>query len=388
MRHVKLGLLLCSTMLACSGRYVSNPGDGRGADAGAASATGGKSSGRGEPGATPPVEVGGASSVGAAASTGGSDIEGPPPPLTLDTACGVPPGQPSTITSPITNPMLWWSRLSKLIWGAQGHAAPALPTPLSYAQAAKLADAAIDQALTETQGIPGAELFVRSWLGLDGSTAPLLVDWSSALGRGPALDALLGELFDDQRVGAFTEPAFLTAQPTISWRGTVLVEALFAQQMPREPPGVAPFVVPAGLTRREGLAEAVSSPVCASCHHLFDPLGWSLENYDQHGTYGTLDAGQPVDASGSYQLPRSGVQLQFNNINDLELQLLRTCDANLGLADRFLTFAIQQSAPATTPPDDLLVSERARIEQAFMRNGRTYRSLISAYAQGRLIDAD
>ena len=388
MRHAKLGLLLCSTVLACSGRYVGNPGDGEGAGARAPSATGGKSTGGGEAEATPPVGLGGATSVGAGASTAGGDVAGPPPPLTLDTACGVPLGQPSTITSPITNSMMWWFRLSKLIWGAQGHAAPELPTPLSYPQAGKLADAAIDQALAETQGIPGVEAFVRSSLRVDPATTPLLGDWNAALSRGPALDALLGLRLDGQRVGAFTEPAFLKTQPTISWRGTVLFEALFAQQMPPEPPGGAPFMPPAGLTRREGLAEAASSPACAGCHHLIDPLGWSLENYDQDGKYVTSDAGQPVDASGRYTLPKSGAELQFQNIDDLGLQLTQTCDANLGLADRFLTFAMEQSPPGNPLPDDLLVSERARVEQAFMRNGRTYRSLINAYAQGRLISAD
>jgi hypothetical protein len=204
-----------------------------------------------------------------------------------------------------------------------------------------------------------------------------------------AVTALLTLRFDSTRTGAFTEPAFLAARPTISQRGTVMVEALFNQEVPPEPPGAPPFMPPPGLTRREGLAEAVSSPGCAACHRFVDPLGLSLENYDQYGSYVSVDAGQPVDASGTYRLPGSEVGIDFEDIADLGRQLLDTCDANLGLADQFFVFALEQSHASGPNLDPILGDghqlDRARLRQAFMRSGRTYRSLIKAFAQSPAI---
>jgi hypothetical protein len=341
---------------------------------------------------TPPPETGGGFAVGGAMSTGGSitptagtmAVAGGAPPQWVDeAACGVPVGQPQAISAPITNYMLWWSRLSKLIWADQAHAAPAdLPSSISYQQAGQIADEVIDQAIMETKGIPGITPFVRRWLQLDELSAPLVADWNRTLSKGPAITGLLTLHFDTTRVGAFTEPAFLTRQPAISWRGAAMVQALFDQQVPPEPPGITPFMPPAGVTRREGLSQAVASPACAACHSLFDPVGFSLENYDRYGMYGTVDAGQAVDASGSCRLPVSGIEIQFKDIADLGQQLLDTCDANFGLADQFLVFALEQSRIANPSLDDNQL-DRASMRQAFMRNGRTYRSLIRAFAQSQ-----
>jgi len=307
-----------------------------------------------------------------------------------EAACGVPAGQPQAIARPITNYMIWWTRLSRLIWADQPHASPAdLPSSISYQQAGQIADEAIDQAIAETKGIPGVTPFVRRWLQLnETNSAPLLADWNRTLSVGPAISGLLMLRFDTTRVGVFTEPAFLTTQPAISWRGAVMVQALFDQQVPPEPPGVTPFMPPPGLTRREGLSQAIASPVCASCHHLIDPLGYSLENYDAEGKYVSVDAGQAVDASGSYPLPSSGVEIAFKDIADLDQQLLDTCDANFGLADQFLLFALEQSGAASPSLDGSLELDRARLHQACMRSGRTYRSLIKAFAQSQAISAN
>ncbi len=89
-------------------------------------------------------------------------------------------------------------------------------------------------------------------------------------------------------------------------------------------------------------------------------------------------------------MPGSGGQIEFKDIADLSRQLTNTCDANLALADRFLLFAVQQSRPEAPPAalDPSNQVERVRMRQAFMRSGRTYRSLIKAFAQGQAIRAD
>jgi hypothetical protein len=41
------------------------------------------------------------------------------------------------------------------------------------------------------------------------------------------------------------------------------------------------------------------SPVCAGCHAVMDPIGFSLDNFDAVGVWRTEDAGQPIDAHGT-----------------------------------------------------------------------------------------
>jgi hypothetical protein len=50
---------------------------------------------------------------------------------------------------------------------------------------------------------------------------------------------------------------------------------------------------------REQFAAHSKDPSCAGCHTLMDPLGFGFENYDGIGRYRTVEAGRPVDASGS-----------------------------------------------------------------------------------------
>jgi hypothetical protein len=40
------------------------------------------------------------------------------------------------------------------------------------------------------------------------------------------------------------------------------------------------------------------NPVCAACHTIMDPIGFSLENFDLIGRYRASDGGIPIDASG------------------------------------------------------------------------------------------
>jgi hypothetical protein len=390
MRNTKLSALMCSgilfTSLACSGRYEVGSNDANagmgGSFAGKAAATGGD-----EADPMPGPDIGGMTAIAGTMAVGGSAPIMPEPPTMVDgAACGVPVGQPGPIAEPITNYMMWWFRLEKLIWNGQVHEPPSpLPFSIDYEQAGQIADDAMDQAVAETNGIPGVEGFLRRWLQLTNPDADFDVDWNAVLGAGaPAPARLLKLDYDPERVGVFTEPSFLEDQPTISRRGTTMVEAVFGQPVPREPPGLPPFEPPAGLTRREGLEQSVSSPTCAACHRLIDPLGFSLENYDGLGQYTLTDAGKPVDTSGTYQAPSADGMIVFKSIVDLSKQLATRCDVHLAFADQFLIHALEQS-DGVNPSLDEHAADRQRMRQAFMRNGRTYRSLIKAYAQSQAI---
>jgi hypothetical protein len=49
---------------------------------------------------------------------------------------------------------------------------------------------------------------------------------------------------------------------------------------------------------RQRMESHRANAVCASCHKMFDPIGFSLESFDAVGKYRTTDVGQPIDVSG------------------------------------------------------------------------------------------
>src|SRR5262245_32804683 len=51
-------------------------------------------------------------------------------------------------------------------------------------------------------------------------------------------------------------------------------------------------------TMRERMALHHTSPTCASCHSLFEPLGLALENFDGVGAWRLKDEGQSIDTAG------------------------------------------------------------------------------------------
>ncbi len=80
-----------------------------------------------------------------------------------------------------------------------------------------------------------------------------------------------------------------------------------------------------------------ANPVCASCHRLMDPLGFALENFDGVGTWRTIDAGTPIDASGV--LPDGTA---FRGLAELRQVLLQKQREQFvwTVTDRLLTYAL------------------------------------------------
>ncbi|HKE86702.1 MAG TPA: DUF1592 domain-containing protein [Vicinamibacterales bacterium] len=72
------------------------------------------------------------------------------------------------------------------------------------------------------------------------------------------------------------------------------------------PPPPPPAVVPPFPEEKPGVPSTVrarmelhrSSPTCAGCHKVMDPLGLALENFDAVGAWRTRESGVPIDASG------------------------------------------------------------------------------------------
>jgi hypothetical protein len=312
--------------------------------------------------------------------SGGGDGE-------LGSQC-VPGGMPEAVGGMLALPEVVWARLSPVIWGEAAPPPSLLPAVSSPEWADEIASDALDQAFAERGEIPGANVFVRKWLRFPAG-AELGRNWGAALAsETPALHWLLATPMaeDTRRVGAFSEQAWLAAYPAISTRGFLMLQALFGQFIPPEPDGLDSDVptVP-GFSRREQLAANVSSPSCAQCHDLIDPLGISLEHFDADGLYRDFDAGRPVDSSNSYLLRVSDRMITFDDVGDLGSKLENSCDANLGLASEFLRLAVgnHEAAAQTMSPE--YEADRARMQQGFIRGGRSYRALVRAYAQSAAV---
>jgi mono/diheme cytochrome c family protein len=52
------------------------------------------------------------------------------------------------------------------------------------------------------------------------------------------------------------------------------------------------------MSMRQRMDEHRTNAVCASCHKMFDPIGFALESFDAVGRYRTAEFGQPLDLSG------------------------------------------------------------------------------------------
>jgi hypothetical protein len=53
------------------------------------------------------------------------------------------------------------------------------------------------------------------------------------------------------------------------------------------------------LTTRERLDLHRTSASCATCHSIFDPLGFALEHFDSIGQYQATENGLAIDATGT-----------------------------------------------------------------------------------------
>jgi Protein of unknown function (DUF1592)/Protein of unknown function (DUF1588)/Protein of unknown function (DUF1587)/Protein of unknown function (DUF1585)/Protein of unknown function (DUF1595) len=123
-------------------------------------------------------------------------------------------------------------------------------------------------------------------------------------------------------------------------RGKWVLENVLGVPPPAPPPGVetnlekdAEQVKVTSLRQRMELHR--NNPACASCHRLMDPIGFSLENFDNTGKWRTLDGKTPIDASG--------VMVDGSRLNGpatLRQALVGHSDVFAGVfAERLLTYA-------------------------------------------------
>jgi hypothetical protein len=181
----------------------------------------------------------------------------------------------------------------------------------------------------------------------------------------------------DQRRGLLTGAAFIAAasdadDTNLPARGRIFREQVLCATV-APPPGNFVFEDPKitpDMTNREKLITHTSNPACASCHALFDGIGYAMEQYDAIGRYRTTDKKKTIDATGSLPLP--GGTLQFTSYVDLIDQVSR-------LPETYQCLAFQYDAYATGRASaDIPQCERDLVARAFADGGFRLDALVSA----------
>ena len=132
-------------------------------------------------------------------------------------------------------------------------------------------------------------------------------------------------------------------------RGKWILENLLGVPPPPPPPDVPELEDSSGgeaLTMRERLAKHRSTPSCASCHNLMDPLGFALENFNAVGVWRTIDeTGAAIDAAGT--LPDG---TPFNNVAEFRAALENSDLFVMTLTEKLLTYGLGRGVEAYDQP--------------------------------------
>jgi len=112
-----------------------------------------------------------------------------------------------------------------------------------------------------------------------------------------------------KRLGLLTQAGIMMGTITTNesnpvLRGSFMINKILCMniQLPTDPAILAQVKVPEGVTgatARERFTKHRAQPVCAGCHGLIDPVGFTLENYDPIGQWRDQENNVTIDASGA-----------------------------------------------------------------------------------------
>jgi hypothetical protein len=161
------------------------------------------------------------------------------------------------------------------------------------------------------------EMLLESILREDRSVTDLLTaDYTfvdETLARHYGIPGIHGSRFrrvslpDETRRGLLGQGSFLLVTSVANRtspvaRGKWILENLLATPPPLPPPNVPPLKESEGAQQpsslRQRMEEHRNNAVCAACHKIMDPIGFSLENFDLIGRWRNTEHGTKIDASG------------------------------------------------------------------------------------------
>ena len=151
--------------------------------------------------------------------------------------------------------------------------------------------------------------------------------------------------------GSFLTVTSIATRTSPVMRGKWILQNLLGAPPPAPPPGVevnleADPKAKKPNTLRERLELHRTQPVCASCHKIMDPLGFSLENFDLIGKWRDNDSGVPIDSSGVLV---DGTPVR--GVADLRRALLSRSDAFVTTTmERLMTYALGRPVEYTDMP--------------------------------------
>jgi len=157
---------------------------------------------------------------------------------------------------------------------------------------------------------------------------------------------------NSQRGGILRHGSILTVtsyatrtSPTI--RGNWILENIIGTPPPPPPPNIPALKDKqeiSGKSLRDRLALHRSDSLCASCHNLMDPIGFSLDNYDALGRWRIFDGGVVSGAEQDLPLDTAGIMPDGSPVHDaatLEQSILNRPQVFVGtMTEKLLTFAI------------------------------------------------
>jgi len=186
---------------------------------------------------------------------------------------------------------------------------------------------------------------------------------------GPATGFAKVSLDATKRGGIFTQTAFLATLASDGadnpiYRGLSIYLKVLCGTM-GSPPANVPAVtfIANGTTRQSYDAHGMSS-CAAGCHNLFDPPGFSFENFDGNGSYRTTDANQPVDATGSFVTPANAT-ITFQNALDLSTQLAQSAEAQTCVDRQWTRFILGRPETAAEAGSMSLAFQKAAATAGF-----------------------
>jgi hypothetical protein len=112
---------------------------------------------------------------------------------------------------------------------------------------------------------------------------------------------------DENRRGLLGQGSILTVTSVASRtspvaRGKWILENLLGTPAPLPPPNVPSLPEKSGQEQPQSVRAKMeahrANPVCAACHKIMDPIGFSFENFDLTGKWRATDGGSPINASG------------------------------------------------------------------------------------------